>query len=62
MPNFKKNICNDYVIIILMPCTAARPSYNVQDKRVSFPEKYRFYSDLQHWADIKRFIPGALIR
>jgi hypothetical protein len=29
-------------------------------KRVTFPED-RLYSDLQNWADIKRFLPGALI-
>jgi hypothetical protein len=27
----------------------------MQAKRVTFPEKNRLYSDLQHWADIKRF-------
>jgi hypothetical protein len=47
-------------IIILMHFTAARPSWNVQAKRVTFPED-RFYSDLQHWADIKLFLLEAPI-
>jgi hypothetical protein len=42
-----------------MPCTAARPSLNMQAKRVTPPEKDRLHSGPQHWADIKRLPPGA---
>jgi hypothetical protein len=33
----------------------------VQAKRVTFPEDRLYNSDLQHWADIKRFLLGAPI-
>jgi hypothetical protein len=48
------------IIIILMSGTAARPSYNVQAEGVTFPED-RHCTNLQHWVDIKRFLPGAPI-
>jgi hypothetical protein len=42
---------------ILKPCIVTRPPYNVQGKELLFLRIDS--SDLPHWADIKRFLPGA---